>query len=109
MTRRDLAFVHLHRPVKAAYLKAIVRAALERDPDKRIPGLFTSDISRIDFRTGISRGDHSNPDLPRRLGRDYRVPQDSRDEALDRAAEVAPIVRAAQSKRGPPIYGRVVL
>ena len=63
MTRRDLAFVHLHRPIKAAYLKAIVRAALERDPDKRIPGLFTSDISRIDFRTGISRGDHSNPDL----------------------------------------------
>jgi len=29
MTRRDLAFVHLHRPVKAAYLKATVRAALE--------------------------------------------------------------------------------
>ena len=46
----------------------------------------TSDISRIDFRTGISRGDHSNPDLPPRLGRDYGVPQDSRDEALDRAA-----------------------
>jgi hypothetical protein len=37
MTRRDLAFVHLHRPIKAAHLKAIVRAALERDPDKRIP------------------------------------------------------------------------
>ena len=26
------------------------------------------------------------PDLPARLGRDYGVPQDSRDEALDRAA-----------------------
>src|SRR6202140_1123308 len=37
MTRRDLAFVHLQRPIKAAHLKAIVRAALERDPDKRIP------------------------------------------------------------------------
>jgi hypothetical protein len=37
------------------------------------------------FRTG-SRSDHSNPDLPARLGRDYGVPQDSRDEALDRAA-----------------------
>jgi hypothetical protein len=37
MTRRDLAFVHLHRPIKAAYLKAIVRAAPARDPDKRIP------------------------------------------------------------------------
>jgi hypothetical protein len=36
-TRRDLAFVHLHRPVKAAYLKAIVRAALGHDPEKRIP------------------------------------------------------------------------
>src|ERR1700681_4060173 len=33
MTRRDLAFVHLHRSIKAAHLKAIVRAALERDPD----------------------------------------------------------------------------
>jgi hypothetical protein len=40
MTRRDLAFVHLHRPIKAAYLKTIVRAALERDPDKRIPVFF---------------------------------------------------------------------
>ena len=40
MTRRDLAFVHLHRPVKAVYLKAIVRAALERDPEKRIPLFF---------------------------------------------------------------------
>jgi hypothetical protein len=29
MSRRALAFVHLHRPVKAAYLKATVRAALE--------------------------------------------------------------------------------
>jgi len=37
------------------------------------------------FRTG-SRSDHSNPDLPLRLGRDYGVPQHSRDEALDRAA-----------------------
>jgi hypothetical protein len=37
------------------------------------------------FRTG-SRSDHSNPDLPARLVRDYGVPQDSRDEALDRAA-----------------------
>ncbi len=36
MTRRDLAFVHLHRPIKAAS----IRAALERDPDKRIPVLF---------------------------------------------------------------------
>jgi hypothetical protein len=40
MTCRDLAFVHLHRPVKAAYLKAIVRAALEHDPEKRIPVFF---------------------------------------------------------------------
>ena len=40
MSRRDLAFVHLHRPVKAAYLKAIVRAALEHDPEKRIPVFF---------------------------------------------------------------------
>jgi hypothetical protein len=40
MTRRDLAFVHLHRPVKAAHLKAIVRAALEHDPEKRIPLFF---------------------------------------------------------------------
>jgi hypothetical protein len=31
---RDCA---LHRPVKAAYLKTIVRAALEHDPEKRIP------------------------------------------------------------------------
>src|ERR1700692_3188960 len=38
--RRDLWFVHLHRPIKAAYLKAIVRAALERYPDKRIPVFF---------------------------------------------------------------------
>jgi hypothetical protein len=30
------------------------------------------------FRTG-SRSDHSNQDLPARLGRDYGVPQDSRD------------------------------
>jgi hypothetical protein len=37
------------------------------------------------FRTG-SRSDNSIPDLPLRLGRDYGVPQDSRDEALDRAA-----------------------
>lgn len=36
-------------------------------------------------RTG-SRSDHSNPDLPLRLGRDYGILQDSRDEALDRAA-----------------------
>jgi hypothetical protein len=40
MIRRDLAFVHLHRPVKAAYLKAIVRAALEHDPEKRVPVFF---------------------------------------------------------------------
>jgi hypothetical protein len=40
MTRRDPAFVHLHRPVKAAYLKATVRAALEHDPEKRIPVFF---------------------------------------------------------------------
>src|SRR6202171_822886 len=40
VTRRHLAFVHLHRPIKAAHLKAIVRAALERDPDKRIPVFF---------------------------------------------------------------------
>jgi hypothetical protein len=40
MTRCDLAFVHLHRPVKAAYLKAIVRAALEHDPEERIPVFF---------------------------------------------------------------------
>jgi hypothetical protein len=40
MTRRDPAFVHLHRPVKAAYLKATVRAALEHDPEKRIPVVF---------------------------------------------------------------------
>ena len=37
------------------------------------------------FRTG-SRSDHSNQDLPARLGRDYRAFQDSRDEALARAA-----------------------
>jgi hypothetical protein len=40
MTRRDLAFVHLHRPVKAAYLKAIVRAALEHDPGKADTGFL---------------------------------------------------------------------
>jgi hypothetical protein len=46
MIRRDLAFVHLHRPVKAAYLKAIVRAALEHDPEKR-PVFFNVGHSRI--------------------------------------------------------------
>jgi len=45
------------------------------------------------FRTG-SRSDHSNPDLPLRLGRDYGVPQDSRDEALDRAARNRGAVKA---------------
>jgi hypothetical protein len=39
MIRRDLAFVQLHRPVKGAYLKALVRAALEHDPE-RIPVFF---------------------------------------------------------------------
>ena len=85
MSRRDLAFVHLHRPVKAAYLKAIVRAALEHDPRADTGFFNTGHFPNIYFRTGISRGDHSNPDLPPRL-RDYGVPQDSRDEALDRAA-----------------------
>ena len=61
MSRRDLAFVHLHRPVKAAHLKAIVRAALEHDPEKRIPVFSNLDISRIYFRTGISRDDHFIP------------------------------------------------
>jgi hypothetical protein len=58
----------------------------------------TPDISRIYFRTGISRGDHSNPDLPPRLGRDYGVPQDSRDERSIEllGIEVALIIRAAQ-------------
>src|SRR6202158_2919379 len=86
MTRRDLAFVHLHRPVKAAYLKAIVRAALERDPEKRIPVFFNIGHFPNLSSHRISRGDHSTPDLPPRLGRDYGVPQDSRDEELDRAA-----------------------
>jgi hypothetical protein len=86
MTRRDLAFVHLHRPIKAAYLKAmsVPRWSIIRKSGYRFSS--TSDISRIYFRTGINPGDHSNPDLPPRLGRIYRVPQDSRDEALDRAA-----------------------
>jgi hypothetical protein len=78
--------VHFHRPVKAAYPKAIVRAALEHDPEKLIPVFFNiGPFPECVFPYWHQPGDHSNPDLPQRL-RNYGVPQDSRDEALDRAA-----------------------
>ena len=56
MRRRDLAFVHVHRPVKAAYLKAIVRVALEHDQEERLPVFSTSDISRIYIFVPASAG-----------------------------------------------------
>jgi hypothetical protein len=46
----------LHRPVKASYPKAIVRGALEHDPEKRIPVFFDiGHFPNIYSRTGISR------------------------------------------------------
>ena len=101
MSRRDLAFVHLHRPVKAAYLKAIARAALEHDPEERIPVFSTSDISRIYIFVPASAGVIIQT-LTSRRG--YETTEFLKTVAMKRSielpgTEVAPIVRASESKR----------
>jgi hypothetical protein len=101
MSRRDLAFVHLHRPVKAAYLKAIVRAALEHDPEERIPVFSTSDISRIYIFVPASAGVIIQT-LTSRRG--YETTEFLKTVAMKRSielpgTEVAPIVRASESMR----------
>jgi hypothetical protein len=77
MSRRALPFVHLHRPVKAAYLKATVRAALE--PIRKSGYQRPSPANARCWRCTRRRRTHHVPN-------DLGLPRDSRDEALDRAA-----------------------
>jgi hypothetical protein len=92
--------VHFHRPVKAAYPKAIVRAALEHDPEKRIPVFFNiGHFPNVYSRTGISRVIIQT--LTSRSG--YETTESLKTAAMKRSiellgTEVAPIVRAAESK-----------
>ena len=93
MSRRALAFVHLDRPVKAAYLKATVRAALE--PIRK------SGYQRSRQQDALDAGDA--------LGGVGRMTFQMTSVFLETVAmkrsiellgtEVAPIVRAARSNR----------
>jgi len=92
MTRRDLAFVHLHRPIKAAYLKATCPRRTGADPEKRIPATVASKmLDAGDALGGVGRITFQMTSVFFET-----VAMKRSIELL--GTKVAPIVRAARSK-----------